>query len=243
MEVNKLLYGYFLGIFNYENNLAEIYNNSSLSKKNDYQGFLIKLSDYDNFKKIISYDNLLKENCYNVKFSKEDFNNLIKKYELSISNIKKVEQVNIVKPEDLIKLIKEGNKYKIIDKNLCELFCFKDKFYSFSYTYELNSNNLKFFDIPFFHHNNILDEFSYEMLNGNKDFLNLSKSIIEYFNFENKFIHNIPFRLNQNNKFHDNDEIQPKMNTFNKSKNNLKERGFSHDKHKKRMQYLEINII
>ena len=60
MEVNKQLYGYFLGIYNYEKNLSKAYNKLVLSQEKGYQGFLIKLSDYDDFKKNICYDDLLK---------------------------------------------------------------------------------------------------------------------------------------------------------------------------------------
>ena len=102
--------------------------------------------------------------------------------------------------DELIKLIKDGNKYKIIDKNLSDLICIKDKFYSFNYTYIINSDNLIFLDVPFIRRNNILDEFSYAICNGYEKIMYLAKSIIEYFNFQNEFMNNKPHLKEFNKK-------------------------------------------
>ena len=70
---------------------------------------------------------MLKNNNYKKNFWKDDFTHLVDKYDLTISKIKKVEQIKISTKEELIKLIKDGFKYKIINKNLCELICIRDK--------------------------------------------------------------------------------------------------------------------
>ena len=86
MENNKQIYGYFLGIYNYEKYLPSIYDKMSLSKINDFQGFLIELSDYEKFKNSICYDKLLKAADYGSYFSKEHFSRLVNKYNLYTSN-------------------------------------------------------------------------------------------------------------------------------------------------------------
>ena len=189
MEDNKQIYNLFLGIFNYEKFFAQIYKKPILSNIYKNKVSLIKLSDYEILKKSVCYNELLKENNYKSKFNKDDFSSLIKTDDISIEKIKKVKQIN-VSQEELIKLIKDGNKYKIIDENLSDLICIKNKFYTFNYTYIINSDNLIFLDLPFRHRNNILDEFSYAMCNGHEKIIYLAKSIIEFFNFENEFMDN-----------------------------------------------------
>ena len=180
MEDNKQIYNLFLGIFNYEKFLAQIYKKPILSNIYKNKVSLIKLSDYEILKKSVCYNELLKENNYKSKFNKDDFSSLIKTDDISIEKIKKVKQIN-VSQEELIKLIKDGNKYKIIDENLSDLICIKNKFYTFNYTYIINSDNLIFLDLLFRHQNNILDEFSYAMCNGHEKIIYLAKSIIEFF--------------------------------------------------------------
>ena len=199
MEDIKLIYSLFLGIYNYEQFLSKIYDKSPLLKVNEFPGSLIKLSDYEKFKKSICYNELLEVNNYNQKFNKVEFVNLLNAYDISIEKITKVEEINVSKDE-LIKLIKNGNKYKIIDKNLSDLICIKGKFYSFNYTYIINSDNLIFLDVPFRRRNNILDEFSYAMCNGYEKIMYLAKSIIEYFNFQNEFMNNKPHLKEFNKK-------------------------------------------
>ena len=131
MEEKKQIYYYLAGIYNYEKNLSEIYSNSHSDKSKDYQGFLIKLSDYDNFKKSIRYEELMKENDNSINISKDKFANLVKNCNLKTSKIKKVKQINVSSPEELIKLIKDDFKYKIINEELYDLICNKDKCYKF----------------------------------------------------------------------------------------------------------------
>ena len=94
MEDYSQLYNYFLGIFNYENLLANIYSKPSLSKAIQYEGYLINLSDYNILKTKIGYDNLLKEKNNKQKNFKDDFPNLVKKYKLTKKDIIKIEQKN-----------------------------------------------------------------------------------------------------------------------------------------------------
>ena len=203
MEDYSQLYNYFLGIFNYENLLANIYSKPSLSKAIQYEGYLINLSDYNILKTKIGYDNLLKEKNNKQKNFKDDFPNLVKKYKLTKKDIIKIEQKNVDSAEEILKLIKEGNKYKIIDKNLYEIIRAKNKNKNpknFNYDYEINSKNLKFYGLSFSHRNNIIDEFSYYIGNGNKKIINLAKSIIEYYYIEEQFISNENDNSNQKNK-------------------------------------------
>ena len=275
MDDNKQIYGYFAGIYNYEKELSKMYDNydkSISSKSKRYQGFLIKLSDYDNFKKSIKYEQLLEENDNSINISKEKFKDLIEKYEISISNIKKVEQINAEPPEKLIQLIKDGFKFKIISKKLCDLICFIDKFHSDICTYYINFDNIEFLyknlRITFSHNDNILDEFSYA--NGNEKLINLANSIIYYYNLENEFKNNILFQTDidnqldiQNNikikkdnkemfKLFDNDkidlqnenEIIKNVNQFNISKNRAKKKKMTLDKYKsKKKNAIQLNNL
>ena len=239
MKENKQIYDYFAGIYNYEENLDELYRNSHSDKSKGHEGFLIKLSDYDNFKKSIKYEELKKENDNSKNFSKEKFAKLVKNYDLTISKIKKVDQINIKSSEELIKLIKEGFKYKIIDKDLYNLICDKDKIYSFIYTYHINYDNINFLNVSFSHHYNILDEFSFA--HGNKKLINLTESIIAYYNLEKEFNNNILFQkdndneldiLNENKINRDNNILlqkdnDNKLDTLNKNNANMNNTAFN----------------
>ena len=184
MSEAKQIYGFLNEIYQYENFLENIYIKSYLSHIEEFQGFLIKLSDYDNFKKSICYNEILKRNYYDIKFTKDEFREIIYKYNVSISNIQKVEQVEIKNQEELINSIKNGEKYKIINKNLFKLICLKEV-YSIEYTYYISNKNLKIFGVSFSHNYNALDELSYIL--GNEELEVLSNSIIEYYNIENQF--------------------------------------------------------
>ena len=190
-ENNQLyaIYSYIQGIYNYEQFLKNIYQKSIFSNTEEFQGYLINLSDYDNFKKGICYDKILNRNNGSINFSEGEFSNLINEYEISISNIKKVELINISNPEELINLIKNGYSFKLIDKNLCELICLINQFDSIKYSYYINTNNLEFLNVSFAHNNNNLDEYSYIIVN--EELINLSNSIIEYYNIESQFKGNI----------------------------------------------------
>ena len=235
MSNNKQLYSYILGIYYYEQFLENIYKKSGLFNTKEFQGFLIKLSDYENFKKSICYEKFLQINGNSINFSKYEFGNLIISYRLLISNIKKIEQVKVSTPEELINSIKKGDKYKIIDKNLCELICLKDPLFSYNYSYFVNYNSLKFLNVSFLHNNNNLDEFSYAVKNDeklNKKLQNLSDSIIEYYNLENQFISNFPIQTNQKNEL--NFICEKKINEVrNKQHDFPKKRNMSHDKYAK----------
>jgi len=50
MEDIKLIYSFFLGIYNYDQFLSKIYDKSPLFKVNELPGSLIKISDYEKFK-------------------------------------------------------------------------------------------------------------------------------------------------------------------------------------------------
>ena len=229
MVDNKQIYTYFSGIYYYEKKLSEMYDESPSSKSKDYQGFLIKLSDYDNFKKSIKYEQLLKENDNSINISKEKFADLVEKYKLSISKVKKIEQINAQTPEKLIQLIKNGVKLKIISKKLCELICFNDEDISITYHYYIKSDFLENLNISFSHHDNILDEFSYA--NGNKKLINLANSIIDYYNLENEFKNNIVFQSDIDHKLDilNNIEIKRDNNVFFESFYNLDENKIIND--------------
>ena len=235
MSNNKQLYSYILGIYNYEQFLENIYKKSGLFNTKEFQGFLIKLSDYENFKKSICYEKFLQINGNSINFSKCEFGNLIIRYRLLISNIKKIEQVKVSTPEELINSIKKGDKYKIIDKNLCELICLKDPLFSYNYSYFVNNNSLKFLNVSFLHNNNNLDEFSYAVKNDeklNKKLQSLSDSIIEYYNLENQFIGNFQIQTNQKKEL--NFIYEMKINELrNKQHDFPKKRNMSYDKYAK----------
>ena len=235
MSNNKQLYSYILGIYNYEQFLENIYKKSGLFNTKEFQGFLIKLSDYENFKKSICYEKFLQINGNSINFSKYEFGNLIIRYRLLISNIKKIEQVKVSTPEELINSIKKGDKYKIIDKNLCELICLKDPLFSYNYSYFVNNNSLKFLNVSFLHNNNNLDEFSYTVKNDeklNKKLQSLSDSIIEYYNLENQFIGNFQIQTNQKKEL--NFIYEMKINELrNKQHDFPKKRNMSYDKYAK----------
>ena len=63
--------------------------------------------------------------------------------------------------------------------------------------------------MSFSHHNNILDEFSY--VHENTKLINLTDSIIEYYNLEKKFNNNILFQKDKDNK----------LNIFNRNGANM----------------------
>ena len=232
MEDIKQIYSLFLGIYNYEQFLSKIYDKSPLFKAKELSGALIKLSDYEKIKKSICYNELLEENNYSPIFNKVDFASLINAYDISIEKITRVEEINMSKDE-LIKMIKGGNKYKIIDNNLKDLICFTIKFNPPNNPYIINSDNLIFLDVPFLRRNNILDEFSYAMCNGYEKIINLAKSIIEYFNYQNEFMNDKPL-LKDYDKILDNPTWNKlsRDNNFNCSQDKTKKRNSSYKKPK-----------
>ena len=252
MEKNiNQIYAYFLRIFEYEKYLAKIYDKSSLSKnKEEFQGSLIKLSDYDKFKQTLQYDKLLEATKYSTEDSfKKEFKRLAGKFDLSISEIKKMEQVKINTPEELIKLIQNGSKYKIINSKICDSICTKEKYFSYNYTYYINNNNLVFFDISFSHNNNVLDEISY--IKGSEKLRILSNSIITYFNLEKVFIDVKPFQVNNSNNSIFYDEFKKNRDNNNNLSLSLdkekiqmmkNKRNFSYDRHGKTKSQKQYNI-
>ena len=247
MEEKKQIYDYLTGIHDYEKKLSELYSNPHSDNSKGNKGFLIKLSDYDNLKKSIRYEELMKENDNSKNFNKEKFANLVKNYDLKASKIKKVEQINVSSSEELIKLIKDGFKYKIITEKFYDLICDKDKFYSQIYTYHIYSDNINFLNVSFSRHNNILDEFSF--IHGNKKLINLTESIIEYYNLEKEFNNNILLqkdndnnldilnenKINKDNKILPQKDNDNKLDIQNKNKENMNNVAFNfQDKLKKR---------
>ena len=80
---------------------------------NNQKGYLIKLEDFERIKELTSYDDYkydLGRSEMRLSFSEEN-----------ISQIKKIEKVNITSLKGLIVMINKGNKYQLITENLYEV--------------------------------------------------------------------------------------------------------------------------
>ena len=179
----KYIYKYLAAIHEFEQFISKINKIESTDYK-VYEGYLINYYDYEKIKRQIHYKDLLHEGYNDINFTKEEFQRYVKRYEITDQFIK-AKQIKINEPKDLIDLIQNNNKYLLIGKDLGDLICQKEEYFSCIYKYSINDTNIKFFNITFKRNNNVIDEDSY--IFGNEKIINLVDSLIEYYNFEKTF--------------------------------------------------------
>ena len=151
---------------------------------NNLKGYLIKLEDFKRIKELISYDDYkydLGRSEMKLTFSEE-----------KISQIKKIEKVNITSLKGLIVMINKGNEYQLITEDLYKVlsddsqndtpFLFSKK------DYKIVINEKIYFDKMEISKYSL----SYDSNNIYQPFINeikkLCKSIIKYYEFEIDFI-------------------------------------------------------
>ena len=181
------IYDYLQAIFQFEEFVKKIYNNYDWNL--NYDGYIIKLKDYQNFKDNIFYDIIVK--YYS---SSKSCKNKIKEFIDSekINEIKKIDKVIIRTEKELIDLIKQKNEYKLISMELGNIICKNLDNNKRFYIYLIETFNIIIYldideAISLNCNNNIINENSYT-INNNSKLLHIAKSIIEYNKFENKII-------------------------------------------------------
>ena len=186
-EKVEQIYDYLQAIFQFEEFVKKIYNNYDWNL--NYDGYIIKLKDYQNFKDNIFYDIIVKYNS-----SSKSCKNKIKEFIDSgkINEIKKIDKVIIRTEKELIDLIKQKNEYKLISMELGNIICKNLDNNKRFYIYLIETFNLIIYldideAISLNCNNNIINENSYT-INNNSKLLHIAKSIIEYNKFENKII-------------------------------------------------------
>ena len=129
-------------ISDFEEYLEDIYSDNNCIGI-EYRGYLINLKDYERMKEIID------DNNFNINDSKNKF---------------KINQIEFKKPQYLINMILNGNKYIFINTTLWELICDNDKKNETPIIYKVNSNDISFsldnIELSFSHNKNIIDEYS-----------------------------------------------------------------------------------
>ena len=186
-EKVEQIYDYLQAIFQFEEFVKKIYNNYDWNL--NYDGYIIKLKDYQNFKDNIFYDIIVKYNS-----SSKSCKNKIKEFIDSgkINEIKKIDKVIIRTEKELIDLIKQKNEYKLISMELGNIICKNLDNNKRFYIYLIETFNIIIYldideAISLNCNNNIINENSYT-INNNSKLLHIAKSIIEYNKFENKII-------------------------------------------------------
>jgi len=176
-------------ISEFEKFRKDIYFNKNLYGT-EYLGYLINLKDYEK----------IKENITNEKVNINDNENNFK-----------INQIEFKTPQYLINMVLNGNKYIIINCELWELICDKDKVYDSFIIYKVNSNDITFsldkIELSFKHNNNIIDKYAFKNSSKYKNkynyesiyekIKNICESVINYYNFEKEILNDL-----KNNQFY-----------------------------------------
>ena len=196
----NLIYKYFTAILNFEEELKKDFDCYKINRAD-----IVKLEDYEQFKDSISYYCLKKNNndestCLNT------INDLIESN--TINEIKKIDKVIIKSSKELINLIKDGNQYILISRELGNLICNEIKNCNRLYMYLIDDPDLilyldtldtnEYLCLSF--NDNIINEKSFCNFQ-NKKKLEIEKEITEYNKFENKIIEELKKQNNTNVKY------------------------------------------
>jgi len=193
----EILYSYNMTLFEYENQIGKINENIEWNKT--LYGFIIDLKDYEDLKKKIQYEKL-KEYFNNEQLCKKKINEIINTMDIEGIKLKKIDRLEIKDSNQLVQFLQDKKEYKLINVELWKKICLKEKenkspiLYYIEFpeiTLYLNKNDL----ITFFCKDNILNNELY-ITSGNNKVMNISKSIIEYYNLINKM------KKNMTNKVH-----------------------------------------
>jgi len=172
----------------FEKFIEEIYSHkNSNSNGIELKGYLINYKYYEKIKEVIN----------NYEKNKNDFD--------SGKNIK-INQIEFKTPQYLINMILNGNKYIFINTELWELFCDKDKKDESPIICKVNKKNITFIldniELSFRHNKNIIDKntlnYNYSYVSNYNKIKQIFKSVIKYYNFENKFMQNLKNKQDSN---------------------------------------------
>ena len=181
------VYSYNMIIFEYEKQIKKIYENNEWSET--FFGYIIDLKDYEDLKKKIQYEKL-KEYFNDEQLCKGKIKEIINSMDIQGIENSNIDRLKINDSKQLIQLLKNNKKYKIINEKLWKKICIKGKenrppiLYYIEFpelTLVLNKNDL----ITFFYNDNILKNELYITAGKNK-LMNIANSIIEYYNLINK---------------------------------------------------------
>jgi len=174
------IYNYFIFLKIYEKNAKA--NQDSKDCFLEIEGSLINLKDYEYNKKIICFDELMK---LTEKSEFEQKLNELASLDLS-SKIKEINPVFLNTTEDLIKLIKEKNEYILIDtnfynirSNIQEQEKFKVNVMNNILELKIGKDSLKFYNNKY-----ILNEESYYACNDELQLSKISKTMLEFYIFD-----------------------------------------------------------
>jgi len=174
MRNNSDLTKYSNAFSDFKEYLNKIYSSNNLYGK-EYEGYLINLKDFEKIKEIIDND----------KININDYEKILK-----------INQIEFKTSQYLINMILNGNQYIIINTNLWELLCDKDKKYDSPIIYKVNSYaltfNLDYKELSFRVNKNIIDKntlnYSFYYKSDFDQIKIIYNSIIDYYNFEKKFL-------------------------------------------------------
>ena len=179
-----------ISITDYKNAISEFeqFRNNIYSNKNsigmEYAGYLINLKDYEKIKEIINSEK------NNINDSENTF---------------KISQIEFKTPQYLINMILNGNKYIIINREVWELICDKDKIYDSTIDFKVNSKDITFSldnkELSFKHNKNIIDKYAFKNSSNYRNqstyesnyekIKKICESVIQYYNFENEILDNL----------------------------------------------------
>jgi len=191
VQDHSILIKYIKGIYDFESYIKSNKNKFSTSF-NEYFGYLINFEDYENLKRKINYEK-------NLQLYKKYFSNPIN------SNTKKYYTLEEIKFRDskyLLNMIFNKNKYVLINVNLWKLLCQENKETITPIKFNINYSQIKFKlddrkELIFSNtRDNIISAFyssdnpnySYYSSNYNYIINNIYNKIIEYYNYEFKFL-------------------------------------------------------
>ena len=186
MKNNSLLKNYKNAFSDFEKYLEGIYSDKNSFGK-EYKGYLINLKDYER----------IKENINNYKFNINDS-----------ENNSKINQIEFKKPQYLINMILNGNKYIFINNDLWKIINDNDKKYDSPIRFIINSYYITFYldniELSFKHNKNIIDKNSLDYSSSSNYSSNYEKitkicdSVIKYYNLEKKILNDLENKKDSN---------------------------------------------
>ena len=125
---------YIKGFYEFDLYINKI-NSNLTTKFHTHHGYLINLEKIDEIKRNINYDNykIIYQKSIQSQIDEEDND----KYFV-------IEELEFKDPDYLLNMLFNGNKYILINRDLWELLCEKNKENSISITYEINYSQIKF---------------------------------------------------------------------------------------------------
>jgi len=188
MESNSDLKDIRNAISNFEKYIKKIY--SSDSNEAEHIGYLINLQEYEYIKEIV--------NTFKVNIN-------------DCGKVFHINQIEFKTPQYLINMILNGNKYILINADIWNLICDKDKIGESPILYKVNDNDITFsldnIELSFSHNKNIIDKKS---LNSSSDYKSnyekitkIYDSIVNYYTFENSFLKSLENKQYSNDTTND----------------------------------------